>query len=117
MKTCTKEWIHSPAGKYSSYFRMAKVRNLDFELNFEDFMEMWQSKCFYCGDILETIGVDRVNNEKGYSKENCVACCMWCNRMKMDHSIEDFFIQVAKIYKFRKECYPDIVDEPNKTHL
>lgn len=43
-------------------------------------------------------GIDRIDSTKGYSADNCVPCCSKCNRMKLDHSIEDFKNHISKIY-------------------
>lgn len=43
-------------------------------------------------------GVDRVDSSKGYSMDNCVSCCFYCNRMKSDMPLEEFFSQVAEVY-------------------
>jgi hypothetical protein len=44
-------------------------------------------------------GVDRKDNELGYTKENSVSCCEMCNRMKMKISFTDFLEQVKRIYE------------------
>lgn len=46
-------------------------------------------------------GIDRINSNKGYEKDNCVSCCPICNRMKLDLSLEDFYAHIEKIYKKR----------------
>ena len=43
-------------------------------------------------------GIDRVNNNLGYSKSNCVACCTFCNYAKSDHSQEEFIFWIQKAY-------------------
>ena len=34
-----------------------------------------EEKCHYCGAELRGYNLDRKDNTKGYSKENCVVCC------------------------------------------
>ena len=43
-------------------------------------------------------GVDRVDNERGYSLENCVPCCKFCNRMKRDLGKKEFLEHIKNIY-------------------
>lgn len=100
-----RNWYHSINGKYSQYKRTAKNRKRKFELTKEDFMEYWQEPCVYCGSEIQTIGLDRVDNNIGYIKENIVSCCEFCNRIKINMSA-DFFIEhckkiVEKSYNWR----------------
>ncbi len=53
-------------------------------------------------------GLDRVDNEKGYTENNSVACCNICNKMKTILTIEEFFAHIARILA-RKEV---ILDTP-----
>jgi len=41
-------------------------------------------KCYYCNhDLEETgIGLDRIDNDKGYLENNVVPCCWICNKIK-----------------------------------
>jgi hypothetical protein len=88
--------------------RSAIVRGLDFSLTAEEFSRLTQSSCFYCGDspaqvkrtVFEEIvlnGIDRVDNNLGYSKENTVPCCKPCNFMKREMSWSDFTERCARI--------------------
>jgi hypothetical protein len=54
--------------------------------------------CYYCKSQKENEvnGIDRVDNSKGYTKDNCVSCCQFCNRMKLIYH-PDFFITKCKI--------------------
>lgn len=47
-------------------------------------------------------GLDRVENEKGYTENNVVTCCRWCNQMKLDRSQNEFFEHISNIYNKRK---------------
>ena len=63
-------------------------------------MEMWQKPCYYCGSIIETVGVDRVDNNKGYTLDNVVPCCSKCNYMKNSNTEKEFLEHVEKIHDF-----------------
>ena len=92
-----KRYYFSPIGKYNEYKFWAKKLNRNFELTFEQFKEFWQKPCYYCGNIIKTIGLDKVDSKKGYTLDNIVSCCIVCNRMKRVSSKEDFIEQCKRI--------------------
>lgn len=44
-------------------------------------------------------GVDRVDNSKGYSSENCVSACQTCNLMKWKHNQGEWVSHIKRIAK------------------
>lgn len=100
-----KKYAQMPKGKYRVYKGNAKARNLVFNLTLEQFMEYWQKPCFYCGDAIETIGLDRVDNTLGYSADNIVSCCATCNNMKKNLPQDVFIHHCQKITKFNSCDY------------
>ena len=83
---------------YKSYINCAIKRDYEFKLNFEEFCNLVEQKCFYCHHhvLTETNGIDRVDNSKGYTRENTVSCCEKCNRIK--HAYHPlFFLEKCKI--------------------
>ena len=94
---------------FSSYRYGAKKRGLSFELDLDDVLTLIQQNCFYCdappsnrqvsstGEILIYNGIDRVRNEEGYYRSNCVACCDWCNTAKMNWSSQEFIEKCKKV--------------------
>ena len=93
-----KQYQQTLSGKFQSYKINAKRRKIVFELTIDEFGLYWQQPCFFCGDDITTIGIDRVDNTKGYIVENIVSCCKICNRMKYIHSVNDFTQHIRKIY-------------------
>jgi hypothetical protein len=93
----------SPQNRFSRYKFSAKERGLEFKLTFEDMKLFSGVPCNYCGERLEVIGIDRVDNSKGYTLDNSVPCCMICNRMKTNYTENKFFCHVEKIYKHQAE--------------
>jgi hypothetical protein len=75
--------------------------NIKYDLSFEKFCELINNECFYCGQKPNTIwsshrkkenkiiynGIDRKNNNLGYSEENTVSCCKFCNIAKKAHPL------------------------------
>lgn len=83
--------------KFKEYKRGCEKRGLNFDLSFDEFKTYWRSKCFYCGGEIETIGLDRVDNNRGYSNDNIVSCCWDCNRLKGDMNQKEFLDKIKSI--------------------
>ena len=97
---------------YKHYKRGAKERGLAFELTEEEFSEITQRDCFYCGAKPRLInpvrvkqshfyrnGIDRYDNSVGYTKENSVPCCTQCNYAKMKLNGDEFLELVERIHR------------------
>jgi len=87
----------SAVGRYKKCKQSALDRGKDWSLALEEFKSFWQKPCAYCGDIVETVGLDRVDNNVGYQVDNLVSCCCFCNVAKNNHSREFFLDKVKKI--------------------
>lgn len=61
------------------------------------FKDLKSGSCYYCKRSDKDMGVDRVDNNQGYTEENCVSCCAMCNRMKSDWDVSMFFIKSKMI--------------------
>lgn len=90
---------------YRNYQRTAELKNLDFELSFEEFCEIVQEKCYYCGEFSENksfIGIDRKDQKQGYLIDNCVSSCEMCNMMKKSLNDRIFLQRVEHILTYNK---------------
>lgn len=100
---------------FNEYIASAKKRNLIFDISLQEFMEITSKNCTYCGaeprlhnrtnlkySEFYCTGIDRIDNTKGYIKENCVSCCKTCNSLKLDRSIDEFKIHIKQLIEFRK---------------
>lgn len=85
------------SGKFKDYKRGAIKRNHEFLLTKEDFQKFVNVPCNYCNDYLIEVGIDRVDNRKGYTMKNCVPCCKICNVMKKELEVGFFLEQCKKI--------------------
>ncbi len=93
---------------YLIYINNAIKRDHIITLQFEEFCELVVKPCHYCGEINsgEVNGIDRINNDIGYTSENCAPCCEICNRMK--HAFHPlFFIDKCKIICRAKSATPE----------
>lgn len=62
----------------------AKAKGIPWELQEEHAQKMMTSPCVYCAYVTEehVNGIDRMDNNKGYTENNCVSCCKYCNFIK-----------------------------------
>lgn len=88
---------NSPKGRWRAYKYAARTRGIRFGLSFMEFMAFWGRPCFYCAYPIVTIGLDRINNRKGYAPGNVRACCMYCNRSKADLTEARFFDHCLRV--------------------
>ncbi len=92
-------WCDSKSVTYNTYMKRANDKNLDFTLTKDMFITLTSGSCFYCSKSNTTShqnGIDRKNNDMGYTEENCVTCCGECNQMKANLCAADF-IQHCKL--------------------
>lgn len=97
------------------YKANARNRGLSWDLTEEQFRSITQSPCHYTGEKPSTVkrtrcdeyvhnGIDRVDNSKGYTLENCVPCCSVINQMKADLSLERFTELCNKVSERYPKC-------------
>jgi hypothetical protein len=86
-------------GGYRMLVARAKKKNYQCDLSLEYFRELSEKPCAYCGESKLRRGIDRVDNKKGYTKDNSVPCCKLCNFMKKALAVEDFLLHIKKINK------------------
>lgn len=95
-------------------YRMgARRRNIQFDLSMEHFRELIVQDCRYCGSapVLREVsslnggfvgnGIDRIDNEAGYTHDNCVPCCKTCNIGKGAMSHADWISYLNRLVAFR----------------
>ena len=93
------------------YKHSAKRRKINFDLSYNDFKNLVSDNCYYCDNEPKQIhapgtyreikynGIDRVDNNKGYIKSNCVSCCKICNSAKLCMSQQEFFNWIKRVYE------------------
>lgn len=101
------------------FFR--RYKEIGDTITFEDFYDMSQKDCYYCGSkpnnkqncYINTKstqlrkdngnfiynGLDRVDNTKPHTLENCVPCCKTCNYAKRERTVEEFENWIDKVYE------------------
>ncbi len=90
------QYHKTPKHRYATYKRGALSRGIEFNITYEEFNTYWNKPCAYCAQTIAGIGLDRQNNNKGYTIDNLVTCCRTCNFMK--HTLDDkTFIEHCKL--------------------
>lgn len=100
---------------YAGYRSNALRRRQAFELSKEYFSKIIKENCFYCGkppsnrylphnkrcrgDPCIYNGIDRIDNNIGYTESNIVPCCKFCNVSKGRLTKDEFLENVKQIYK------------------
>jgi len=102
--------------------RNTKIDSKNKVIDFFTFKELSKSKCKYCGlehskeiedrlsersegkklsnNVIKINGIDRVDSGIGYTKENSVACCKFCNFAKHTMSKDDFYKWIKRVYEY-----------------
>ena len=108
--------------QYSHLKRRNKNMGFRDVFDFETFTRLSKGSCKYCGleyskeiedrlneskkskrlsdHILKCNGIDRVDNKKGYVKDNCVSCCKYCNFAKHTMTEDEFYKWIKKVYEY-----------------
>ena len=101
-----------------NYRRGAIRRGHLWELTDDDCFKLFQSDCIYCGAAPNQIyrtgswngtfvynGLDRVDNEKGYTTANTVACCGTCNLAKHTTPDTEFRDWIKRAYEYQNRIH------------
>ena len=102
---------------YRQYKVHAGNRGYEFAIEWDDFINITKSDCYYCGAAPKNKigrtekkrgngyyvynGIDRMDNRKGYYLDNVVPCCRVCNRAKDVMGHDEFLNWVKSIYDHR----------------
>jgi hypothetical protein len=101
----------------SGYKRGAKKRNLSWELTNEQFFQLTQQNCHYCGlppamemkssptsrtGVFVYNGVDRKDSSLGYTSDNVVPCCKECQKAKSNTPYDVFIAFINRAGNFQK---------------
>jgi len=97
--------------KIAEYKKSAKERGYKYKLTEEQFANITQQDCYYCGakpnnaskysennGIYIYNGIDRVDNNGGYTVDNVVSCCTRCNYAKKNFTLQDYKDWIKKSY-------------------
>lgn len=102
--------------------RHKKIDSKNKIIDFKVFKNLSKSNCKYCGleyskeiedrlsersdgkklsdNIIKINGIDRVDSNIGYTKDNSVPCCKYCNFAKHTMSEDNFYKWVRMVYEY-----------------
>ena len=93
---------------FNTIAHLAKRRGISVSLTYEEYLGFTSiTECHYCDAplIWEPFNkvnghkLDRKDNSLGYSKENCVVCCSFCNRAKSNIFTYEQFLQIGDLIR------------------
>jgi|ERR1035437_66929 hypothetical protein len=115
--------------KVSTHKAQANFKNIEWDLTYNEAILLLKSNCHYCGrkpnksynlyngrrkflehknkyEILCN-GIDRIDSNIGYIKNNVVPCCKICNFAKNDLPYDKFIFWITDLIKYRinENCY------------
>lgn len=98
-------YIHSKCRYIANERRKAGKKGCEFTITLQDVENIIFQDCYYCG--IEPLqkgrggvkynGIDRFDNSKGYTAENCVPACGTCNRLKRKEDFAEFLARARRI--------------------
>lgn len=101
---------------FNVYRQRSKKRGRTFSISIAEFNVLTSQNCFYCDKVPAQTskgknggldytynGLDRKDNDSGYTSENVVACCIACNKIKGNNlTFEEFKFISQHLKEFRK---------------
>ncbi len=110
---CIAKWHHDHRLKkklnvdyiIQDYVRSARNREIYFA---DDDVELLKNKlylsCYFCNlspNLNESLnGLDRIDNDHGYTDQNTITACSTCNYMRRCCSIDLFIENVRNVYNY-----------------
>ncbi len=91
------------SASYIEYKNRASKKNLNFGLSRDEYLCLITQDCYLCGknsNSQHLNGIDRIDNNKGYSLDNVKSCCANCNYMKKNYVLEDVLNKFMQIHSF-----------------
>lgn len=108
----------------------AKKAGRSFDISFDWFKKVIHEPCHYCQRtdinkvsvaskipgqyLLEDFrynGIDRVDNAVGYEEDNCVPCCVVCNRAKNSMPYDEFMEYIRSLVNYQNSLGDEHVDK------
>ena len=115
-----REWRYStPAGIYACIKEGVRHNGRGHKLTiskkeFTDWYNSQEKICFYCkrthkeaqSDILNRkinrLTIDRIDNNRGYEKDNIVLACYRCNAIKNNYFTQDEMMKIGDIIRAKR---------------
>lgn len=96
-----KQIKSNPHFKWKVFVDVNKKRKNKREITIteEQHNEIILQKCWYCNKPATPFhGLDRQDNNKGYTQDNVVSCCPRCNYAKGEMTVQEFVQMCSEVY-------------------
>ena len=82
----------------------------------QELMHTQSNKCLYCWRTMDNTNwtLDRIDNDKGHNKGNCVLACKYCNTHRSDENFNKFYRKKALLRYSKTHNLIHLIDEKNK---
>jgi hypothetical protein len=108
----------------STIVARSKELKLDYNITLNDYIMLIKQPCYYCGALSSNYsydkrvmkldgtfdknhkviyrynGIDRLDSNKGYLRNNVVPCCKYCNHSKSNRTSEEFVSWMKNLYYY-----------------
>ena len=108
----TEHGINAKNQLFNKYRRDSIRREIEFKLTKAQFFKLTRQNCYYCNCPPKAVfrrknshsfytynGIDRQDNEIGYTVKNSVPCCKRCNFAKCRLTELEFLAMVAEVHE------------------
>ena len=107
---------------WNHYVKSAEKRSINFTLSKTKFNLLIMQPCYYCDYFKdsEVNGIDRINNNCGYTEDNVVSCCQACNLMKGTQHPQEFIDKLYTIHQYNSNKIPiklQLIEKWQSTYL
>lgn len=91
-------------GTYKAAKTIARRRKMSWKIRFAEYASLRNRPCHYCGFRLPRtgLGLDRIDNSKGYSADNVLPCCTECNLVRGSNFTVDEMMILGKAVRIIK---------------
>lgn len=95
------EESRTPWSRFLMAQRAAKRRGVDWKLTFEKYAPYCPMPCHYCSNNFGEVGVglDRIDNNKGYEEGNILPCCGNCNKLRSNRITVAEMVELVNLLK------------------
>lgn len=88
--------------RYNQIRYRCTKENISYNITLEEYKLYLMLPCYYCNNklgkpVVYSIGLDRIDNSKGYDNDNVVPCCGTCNLIRGTSLTVDEMLAVANL--------------------
>lgn len=100
------DWARTLKGQFNVSKRKARYHGKEWTITLEQYSILRSKACYYCaGNLPDTSrGLDRIDNSKGYSLDNVLPCCGFCNSVRSNLlTVEETLAVITLVKQMRNK--------------